>query len=708
MKLQNVLFASLIVLFSACPAAGQERNYDPVPMNIDVGNIQMTLNMINGEGGLQTEYSWMLTGTNPASTEIFYWPWDEYQSNLLYQIFNPLVLDGNGIIDQYGNRAVMFVGGGGNDALINSGRTDWAIEVRRYRPPVVTVDGIRLTPPYQWYVDPTLKSDLKIEFEDVLNQFGIRSHVKIYAFSNPNHADYFIWKATHKFTGELKVPREAASPLDTLPDQTIRFWWPIAFSFGPSKAGEREALGTFAFEGEDDLDSWFRRPSGLVSGTGRDSLYVAYYYDWDSPSSQVYANGSTDDVGDPDRATGRLCSPQIAGYALLHADRSASDHSDDATQPYAMPHATITGDLWGRRDPGLLQTYRGDDARGRFPLDPITAGLATAPEKGPMRFITCGPYQLTKNSGTGQYDSVSFAYAVGMGSIGPEAADSIGRLWFNGQITDQEKRDFIMKGRDSLWTTMDRANWAWNRMEQDLPIPSPPPPPDVSVTSGPDRITVEWSYPDPSYYLDPATGVDDWAQWRVYRKRGAFLVYDPLDEGSGEKWEVVYQTTNRSQTSYVDTAVQRGVDYYYAVTAVDNGTQNTFGLYPGQQLEGSRFVNRSQVPASSFKPGLNESGKVLVVPNPATVAAGALNFAGSPGRVLFVNLPVKCTIRIYTETGDLVKTIEHYGTADYQWDQRTDENQYVASGIYILAITDAEDINGKPLDNQFEKFVLVR
>jgi hypothetical protein len=97
-----------------------------------------------------------------------------------------------------------------------------------------------------------------------------------------------------------------------------------------------------------------------------------------------------------------------------------------------------------------------------------------------------------------------------------------------------------------------------------------------------------------------------------------------------------------------------------------------------------------------------------VVPNPATVAAGGLGFAGTPNKILFVNLPVKCTLRIYTETGDLVKTIDHYGTADHEWDQRTDENQYVTSGIYILAVTDCEGLDGQSLDNQFVKFVLVR
>ena len=702
-----ITMTSIILLAGTATMFAQHPVYDPPPMMMDVGNFNLSMNKLMGEGGLQTQFSWMLTGNDRQKTEIFYWPQDQWQSNMLYQIFNPLVLGDNGILNPSGVRDPMYIAVG-NDALINSGKTDWSREVRRYRPPVVVVDGIPLTPPYRWYVDPTLKSDIKIDFEDVLGQFGIRSHVEMYGFSNPDFADCFIWKATHKFTGELKVPREASARTDTVPDQTLQFWWPISFSFGASKAGERYVNGTFSYEGVDDLDSWFKRKSSLVTSRTRDSLAVGYYYDWAGKSTTVYPNGSKNDTGDPDRGTGFLHSPQIPGFTLLYADKSYANKVDDVSQPYAMPHAGINKDLWGRRDLGLKLTYRGDDARGRFPLDPVTAGITTDPDYGPMRMITVGPYELTKNKAQGRYDSLTFVYAVGVGSIGWDLADSIGRLWFNGQITDSAKAAWIMKGRDSLWKVLDNAYWAWDRLSRGLGVPSPPPPPDITVTSGPNQISVAWSYPDQSYFKDPETGVDDWYAWRVYRKRGAFLVDDPLDEKSGARWQLIYETTNRLQTSFVDLSVQRGVDYYYAVTAVDNGTQNTAGPSPGKRLESSRFVTRSQLPAVSFKPGLNATGMVRVVPNPATKAAGKALNAGTPDKISFFNLPVKCTLRIFTETGDLVKTIQHYGTADHEWNQRTEDNQYVASGIYVLAVTDCQDLQGKSLDTQFVKFIIVR
>jgi hypothetical protein len=493
-----------------------------------------------------------------------------------------------------------------------------------------------------------------------------------------------------------------------LPDQTIRFWWPIAFSFGPSKAGEYSTIGGFSYEGEDDLDSWFKRKSELLPNRSRDSLAVAYYYDHRYLETQVYPNGSTDDMGDPDRVNGFLHSTQIPGYTLLYASTSYVDKNDDTKQPYALAHASIGEDLWGRRDVGLKETYRGDDVRGRFPLDPISAGLATRAQKGPMRFITTGPYELTKNRAQNRFDSLTFVYAVGCGSIPWNAADSIGKAWLSKQITDEEKDAWVLKGRDSLWKVLDRANWAWDRLSRGLSIPSPPPPPDITVASGPDKIIVTWSYPDPAYFKDPETGVNDWHSWRVYRKQGAFYINDPLDQRSKARWELVYETQDRTKTTYIDESIQRGVDYYYAVTAVDNGTQNSTGLDTGMRLESSRYITRSQLPATSFKPGLSESNKVRVVPNPATVAAGGLGFSGTPNKILFVNLPVKCTLKIFTETGDLVRSIEHYGTADHEWDQRTDDNQYVTSGIYVLAVTECQGLNGESLDNQFVKFVLVR
>ena len=60
-----------------------------------------------------------------------------------------------------------------------------------------------------------------------------------------------------------------------------------------------------------------------------------------------------------------------------------------------------------------------------------------------------------------------------------------------------------------------------------------------------------------------------------------------------------------------------------------------------------------------------------------------------PRRIYFDNLPNECTIRIYTITGELVKTIYHNTTFDNGqefWDLTTKDNFPIAFGIYIYHI----------------------
>ncbi len=83
---------------------------------------------------------------------------------------------------------------------------------------------------------------------------------------------------------------------------------------------------------------------------------------------------------------------------------------------------------------------------------------------------------------------------------------------------------------------------------------------------------------------------------------------------------------------------------------------------------------------------------IYVVPNPYV----AYDIAEEPGRTTtergreileFRNLPPKCTIRIYTVTGELVKTIHKNDmTSMATWDLLTFEGQRIAYGVYIFQV----------------------
>ena len=103
--------------------------------------------------------------------------------------------------------------------------------------------------------------------------------------------------------------------------------------------------------------------------------------------------------------------------------------------------------------------------------------------------------------------------------------------------------------------------------------------------------------------------------------------------------------------------------------------------------------------------------KIRVVPNPYNIGdplvSGSTYGADTQGRLLyFLNLPAVCTIKIFTENGDLVKTIDHTSpggpSGSAQWNLDTSSGQLVSSGIYIAVFQTPAG------GSSYQKFVIVR
>jgi hypothetical protein len=87
-----------------------------------------------------------------------------------------------------------------------------------------------------------------------------------------------------------------------------------------------------------------------------------------------------------------------------------------------------------------------------------------------------------------------------------------------------------------------------------------------------------------------------------------------------------------------------------------------------------------------------EMANIRVVPDPYYGRAGTgWEVHQGEREIEFQNLPDKCTIRIYTLNGDLVRTLEHEATAGgtAPWDLLSDGRRLVASGIYIYHVESA-------------------
>lgn len=99
----------------------------------------------------------------------------------------------------------------------------------------------------------------------------------------------------------------------------------------------------------------------------------------------------------------------------------------------------------------------------------------------------------------------------------------------------------------------------------------------------------------------------------------------------------------------------------------------------------------STVSIDKAKDDLN---KIRVVPNPYIATASweprnTYTSGRGPREIHFINLPNKCTIRIFNVSGTLIKTIEHetaYEDGTAIWDVLSEEKFEIAYGVYVYHI----------------------
>lgn len=314
-----------------------------------------------------------------------------------------------------------------------------------------------------------------------------------------------------------------------------------------------------------------------------------------------------------------------------------------------------------------------------------------------------GPYDMAPG------EEVKIVVAEGVTGLSDEAAFRIGRDfrrsgWDVEQLhhwnpttnepceqgeegcVSMTKNEWVMTARDSLFQLFERAI---NNYQNGFDAPHPPAPPtSLSVTSGTDRITLEWTADE-----QPA----NWEIWRAQKHYSGIVT--ALTVGSdgvaqpdlARQYELV-ETLQGSATSFEDTDVTRGGSYYYYLQAVDqNGVKS------------SRYYAQTYNAATLRRPAGSLS-EVRIVPNPYYLASDPEVRLDVQDRMAFYGLPGQARIEIFTELGELVDTIEHTdGSGDEFWDMTTSSRQVVVSGLYIAVITDLE--TG---EDTVQKFLVIR
>lgn len=610
-------------------------------------------------------------------------------------------------------------------------------QIAKFPISTIYVDGVDISAPYASEVDeidPTILPD-RIVINKVNTLMGLTITRTVYAFSQQYHNNYFIqtWKLENTGNTDYDDEIELNAPLKG-----------VRFSFSVRYAVSRE--GSFAINGSQSWGkfSWATKRGESWPLHQNDSITEANpIVDWIRCGFEFAGQcptNSFDNIGGPYiTKDGRLAAPQHAGIAILHVDKSPADRADDAAQPNTLgwhagdtypgvssytldgaPSMSILYDvISGNPYMGLGGTNRFDETYMATKPDPSTVHN----DGGGTNVWSCyGPWDLQPG------ESITIVEAEGVSGLSRQMCEQIGRRWKkayldpadtgpftlpDGSTTtnkDTYKNSWVFTGKDSILETFGRA---LRNMQSGYQIPQPPlPPPVVDVSSGGDRITISWT---PS----PSESEPGFAGYKVFRAVGRTdTLFSEIYSGGKEA------------RSYSDVEATRGISYYYYVVAFNDGSNNSSGeCNPTGPLMSGRYYTQTSQPAylrrqagSSLEDVVDAQGNIIspgirIVPNPYDIKSRKLQYIGEDDKIMFLNIPGQCIIRIFTERGDLVHRIDHTnGSGDESWNSVTSSRQVVVSGLYIAHFEVTEDqrdpatneVLYKKGETAVRKFVIIR
>ncbi len=560
----------------------------------------------------------------------------------------------------------------------------------------VTLDNVDAEQPY----DQAL-------FNVVNTQMGVTMKRKIFQTSYEYYDNIIVIEYTFINTGNVDQDDEIERTSGDLEDAYFYFQYRMApcketrILFGDPTAWGRNTLN--------DERGPYRNDSDNPDNFRFSYAWHGYYQDfstWNNvggPILETDAGKFGARIDDAD-TVGRLGSAQFPGVLTLHADKSVTDRSDDAEQPRTTGYIASNHEL-----DYASSAFDPTQMASRYAL--MTKGH---PEKSHAELITNGDFTGSKeNPGKGSVDDAGYSFVNGYGPYNIPYGDSvkivmvqasaglsrdeairIGKMYKSGEINDVAKNEYVMQGKDSLYQTFKRATHVY---ENDWQFPElPRPPRSFEIYSRGGRIDLYWDvYSDGpvingfEIYRSTTEHVDGYSDNKYY-----------------SKYELIAELPADSR-SFIDTLLSPNTAYYYYILSVgDNVQGNTELNIPAHTLKSSRFYTQTYAPAYKKTKGQPTiSDKVRVVPNPyISSARGSLLYPGEENKIVFVNISGECSIRIYSEIGELIQTIEHNdGSGSQDWFLTTSSNQIVVSGIYIAVIID--NITG---DKEIVKFTILR
>ena len=394
--------------------------------------------------------------------------------------------------------------------------------------------------------------------------------------------------------------------------------------------------------------------NGWGDDFNRSDELVAYdagrklFYSWDdAPNFDLPW-----DVGNYVEDYDEMRTPGYAGYALLYSDAA----SDGSSQPANILFAQLLGNsqeftLVSNTKENMYDILTGvDQSLQAGPEDRIV----------PFMLMSCGPYTLAPS-----------------GQIRIVIVEAVAGIPLEDAIEGLDAQPDLPDGLEMLQETIENANELFQNNYQVEAVPPPPPPIDVIPIPKDQTISISWP-DDVEDWVNPISGRANFKEYRIFRSERTFI-------GPYERIKVLRPTSPSHirdfydpQTgiwAYKDDEINLGVSYYYTVTSRDSVGEESF------------FTNRIIEPVTAANLPSENTLNVSVFPNPFRRKSG-FPTPGEENSIVWTNLPAQCKIRIYTTSGELVRTIEHDNpnVGEAVWDQLSDAKQKTAPGIYFWTV----------------------
>ena len=454
-------------------------------------------------------------------------------------------------------------------------------------------------------------------------------------------------------------------------------------------------------------------------------LKLSYQFDGDSPTDRA------NDIGEPESPTstdllrqpGGLSPGQLLAYQYV------------GMAPLAYQDAGVSH-LFSSKDQGRFVNPVGDqpastrwwEARNLRQLDTDAPSIDTHSDQEMHAVLTAqvednpggvgawinaqtyGPYTMAP----GEKAKIVVAYVAGTGANSMPREDlreySVDIETFaraDIPLPQEERLRRLQNGEKALVNHLRAAQFAYDN-GYDLPDY----PPDLGFALGfnlEGQPELSWSdrierSPNPDYGGSEA---QDIAGYRVFRSTwqefGPWELIADIPAGlDGQSWS--YQS---GEYKFLDLEAQPGFRYFYNVrayaqphTSWSNGISTLADLPEEVQnhfqvgLEGGYAspLQRSNLVTSPIVvpiPGATDLTRVKIVPNPFSLSTSGYNYSATL-KIRFVNIPVKCKIRIYNFAGELVGAVNHddptSGEASWFQKERNLASLRVATGIYFYVL----------------------